>query len=241
MAQFGLGKKKGTSFQELNEQAKQMQDGGAGAGAGDLGDLSKLMGDMDPEMIEQMAQMGAQFGEAMKLMAEMSPEELEKQMKEAMEMFQSGDVMANMMEHKDEILKTLQETGQVDAEELAKFKTDPEYFEQKIKESFDQMTNLFSDPDMLKMATESMAGLQDMYKNPGKMNEMMEELMKDFDSDEKIEEVRKLLLDSPELGSFGERFQGEDMKEILNDPKKWRETVKEGRDVLNQGARVGEL
>ena len=216
-----------------------MQEGGA-AGAG-MDELSKLMGDLDPEALEQLSQLGSQFGDAMKLMAEMSPEELEKQMKEAMEMFQSGDVMKNMMEHQDEILKTLEETGQVDAEELAKFKTDPEYFEQKIKESFDQMTSLFSDPDMLKMATDSMAGLQDMYKNPGQMNEMMEELLKDFDSDEKIEEVRKLLLESPELGSFGEMFQGDDMKEILNDPKKWRDTVREGRDVLNQGARVGEL
>ena len=88
VAQFGIpGKKKGSSFQELNEQAKQMQAGEGGA-AGGMGDLSKLMGDLDPKMLEEMAQLGSQFDEVMKLMAQMSPEELEKQMKDAMEMLQ---------------------------------------------------------------------------------------------------------------------------------------------------------
>jgi dsDNA-specific endonuclease/ATPase MutS2 len=222
----------------LNEQAKQVQGGGDGAAGGGAGDMAALMGDMDPKMLEEMAQLGSQFDEVMKLMAEMSPEELENQMKDAMEMMQSGDMMQNMMQHQDEILKTLEETGQVDADELAKFKADPEYFEQKIKESFEQMGNLFSDPDALKMATDSMAGLQDMYKNPGKMAEMMDELLKDFDDDDKIEEVRQLMLESPELGALGD---GDDMKDILNDPKKFRETVQEGRGLLNKGAGVGEL
>lgn len=212
-----------------------------GGDAGGMGDLSKLMGDLDPKMLEEMAALGSQFDEVMKIMAEMSPEELEKQMKDAMEMLQSGDMMQNMMQHQEEILKTLEETGQVDAEELAKFKTDPEYFEQKIKESFEQMGSLFSDPDMLKMATDSMAGLQDMYKNPGQINDMMSELMKDFDDDDKIEEVRKLMLESPEFASMGDLFEGEDMKALLSDPKKFRETVKEGQGILTKGAGVGEL
>lgn len=241
VAQFGIpGKKKGSSFQELNEQAKQMQAGEGGA-AGGMGDLSKLMGDLDPKMLEEMAQLGSQFDEVMKLMAQMSPEELEKQMKDAMEMLQSGDMMQNMLQHQDEILKTLEETGQIDAEELAKFKTDPEYFEQKMKDSFEQMGSLFKDPDMLKMATESMAGLKDMYQNPGKINEMMAELLGEFDDEDKIEEVRKMMLESPELSSLGEMFDGEDMKAILSDPKKFRETVKEGQAVLKKGAGVGEL
>lgn len=233
VAQFGVAggnRKAGGSFQELNEQAKKMQ---AGGGGGDLGDLSKLMGDLDPKMLEEMAGLGAQFDEVMKMMAQMSPEELEKQMKDAMEMMQSGDMMKNMMENQDEILKALEEAGQIDAEELAKFKTDPEYFEQKMKESFDQMGQLFSDPDVLKMATESMAGLKDMYNNPNAMNEMMGALLADFDSDEKIEEARQMLLSNPEMAGM---FDDPEMKKILNDPKKWRDTVKEGSSLLTGGA-----
>mmetsp|Transcript_35624 Transcript_35624/g.102776 ORF Transcript_35624/g.102776 Transcript_35624/m.102776 type:complete len:257 (-) Transcript_35624:1275-2045(-) len=237
LAQFGLGKKKGGSFQELNEQAKKMQDGGDGGL-----DLSKLMGDIDPKMLEDMAGLGSHLEEVMKLLADMSPEELEKQMKDAMEMLQSGDMMQNLLQHQGEILKTLEETGQVDPEELAKFKTDPEYFEQKMKDSFDQMASLFSDPEVLQMATKSMAGLSDLYQNPDKLGDMMNDLFKDFQDDEKIEEVRKMLLESPDLGAFGELFNNDEMQGILKDPAKWRETVREGQGLLqNGGAGVGEL
>ena len=242
-AQFGVagGKKKGSSFQELNEQAKKMQDDGG------MGDLSKLMGDIDPKMLEEMVGLGGQLDEVMKMMASMSPEELEKQMKDAMEMLQSGDMMQNMLKHQEDILKTLEETGQIAPDELAKFKTDPEYFEQKMKESFEQMGALFSDPEMLKLATESMAGLGELYKDPSKMNDMMAEMMKDFGSDEKIEEVRQMFLESgDDLGAFGEMFNTPEMKEILSDPKKWRDTVKEGQQVFQgvgagQGAGIDEL
>jgi len=99
----------------LNEQAKKMQDDGG------MGDLSKLMGDIDPKMLEEMVGLGGQLDEVMKMMASMSPEELEKQMKDAMEMLQSGDMMQNMLKHQEDILKTLEETGQIAPEELAKF------------------------------------------------------------------------------------------------------------------------
>lgn len=236
VAQFGLGKKKGGSFQELNEQAKKMQ-----GELGDMGDISKLMGDIDPSMLENLAGLGDQLEEVLKIMAEMSPEELEEQMQNAMKMLSGGEMIETMLKNKDEILKTLEETGQVSAEELAKFKTDPEYFEQKMKDSFEQMNQLFSDPEVLKMATESMAGLSDLYKNPGKMGDMMNELLKDFDDDDKIEEVRQMFLNSPELGSLGELFENEDMQDIIKDPKKWRETVKEGRGLLQAQAGMGEL
>lgn len=60
----------------------------AGGGAGGLGDLSKLLGEMDPKMLEQLGEMGTQFDEALKAMAEMSPDELEKQMKDALQLLQ---------------------------------------------------------------------------------------------------------------------------------------------------------
>jgi len=246
-AQFGLpNKKKGGTFQELNEQAKQMQGGDLGDLNFDLAEIEKMMGELDPKVLEEMASLGPEFDKVMDALASMTPEELEAQMRDAMSMLQSGDMMENMLAHKDEVLKSLEETGQVDAEELAKFKTDPEYFEQKMKESFEQMGALFSDPEVLKQATQNMAEISDLYKNPDKIENMMNEIIKDFEDDEKIEEVRQLWLKNPDLGhpALKEMFEGEEMQEILKDPVKWRETVKEGQGLLNQGmagAGVGEL
>ena len=41
-AQFGIGKKKGGSFQELNEQAKKKDNAPSAGGMGDLGALGDL-------------------------------------------------------------------------------------------------------------------------------------------------------------------------------------------------------
>lgn len=240
VAQFGVGKKKGATFQELNERAKQME---TGAPAGDLGGLADMFGDIDPSQLEQLAGLGDAFDEIMELMGNMSPEELEKQMKEAMEMLVSGDMMKNMLSMQDEIIKAMEESGQVTPEELVKFKTDPEYFEQKMKESFGQMQELFSNPDTLKAATEGIKGISELYKDPSKLDGMLQQLMGDFDDDDKIEEVRLQLLQNPDLGIPGmsDMFNTPEMKEILSDPKKWRETVKEGKGLLTPGAGVGEL
>merc|ERR1712232_1221046 len=136
-------------------------------------------------------------------MGNMSPEELEKQMKDAMEMLSGGDMMKGMLDMQDEIIKSLEDSGEVSAEELAKYKADPEYFEQKMKESFGQMQDLFSDPETLQKATEGIKGMSDLYKNPEKLGDIFQNLMGDFDNDEKIEEVRQQLLASPDLGIPG--------------------------------------
>lgn len=239
-AQFGLGKKKASSFQEMNEKAKQM-DNGAGADAGGLAGLESLLGDIDPSQLEDLAGLGDYFNEVMEIMGNMSPEELEKQMKDAMEMLSGGDMMKGMLDMQDEIIKSLEDSGQVSAEELAKYKADPEYFEQKMKESFGQMQDLFSDPETLQKATEGIKGMTELYKNPDKLGEIMQTMMGDFDNDEKIEEVRQQLLTNPDIGipGFGEMFGTPEMKEILNDPKKWRDTVKEGKSLFTGGALGG--
>lgn len=245
-AQFGLGKKKGGSFQEMNEQAKQV-DTGAGADAAGLAGLESLLGDIDPSQLEDLAGLGDYFNEVMDLMGNMSPEELEKQMKDAMKMLSGGDMMAGMLDMQDEIIKTLEESGQVSAEELAKYKADPEYFEQKMKESFGQMQDLFSDPETLKAATAGIQGMTELFQNPEKLGEVFQTLMGDFDNDEKIEEVRQQLLANPDLGIPGlsEAFDTPEMKEMLSDPQKWREGVKEGKAMFGAGgaagAGVGEL
>jgi len=249
---FGVGNRKkqaGASFQELNEQAKNAAGGG---GMGDMDSLMKQMG-MDPEEMKKMAgEFGLgdipQMDEVMKMMAEMSPEDLAQQMQEAMELFGGDDMMANMIGQQDEILKVLEETGAIDPEELAKFKADPEFFEQKMKESMDQMKNMFSDPKMMAQAADGMKAAQELYANPDAMNDMMGDILKDL-SDEDIESVRQMFIGGdadPMMKELLGSIDTAELDDVLQDPVKWRKTVKEGLGVLGgQGAGgnkiVGEL
>ncbi|KAG7363190.1 hypothetical protein IV203_026550 [Nitzschia inconspicua] len=263
-AQFGVAgnrKKPGSSFQELNEKAKQ--------GGGDMdqlmkqmgmdpAELQKLMGEIDPKMLEEMADLGPQFDAMMQAMAEMSPEELQKQMADAMEMLTGSEMMEGLFQNQELIFKQLEEAGVVDKEELEKFKRDPEYFEQKMKEGFNQIKDLFSDPATLKAATETMKATTELLKNPEKMQEALGSMMGDIDlNDEQIEEVRQMFLKDPNSNALLEAMIGEagktakELEDILNDPKKWRENVKDGLGQLKglgagggrmgPGAGVGEL
>lgn len=233
---FGVGKKKaGASFQELNEQAK---NAAAGGGMGDLDAMMREMG------IDPSAMMGdvPELDEMMKMMAEMSPEELAKQMQDAMELFTGDDMLANMLGSQDEILSLLEETGAIDAEELAKFKADPEYFEQQISESMNQMKEMMADPKMLANAAEGMRAAQEMYNNPDALNDMMGNILKELGDDE-IEEVRQML-----AGGGGDPMMKEllagvdtgDIDKLLADPLEWRKAVKEGLGALGgQGGAGG--
>mmetsp|Transcript_12565 Transcript_12565/g.23483 ORF Transcript_12565/g.23483 Transcript_12565/m.23483 type:complete len:215 (-) Transcript_12565:1203-1847(-) len=192
-AQFGVGgnrKKKGSSFQELNEMAKQQGGGGVGEMdqlmkqmGMDPAEIQKMMGEVDPSMLQELADLGPKFDEMMKLMADMSPEELQKQMQDAMDMLTGGDIMANMFQNQEYILKALEESGTIDPQELEKYKKDPEYFEQKMKEGLDQMKELFSNPEVLQAATETMKATTEMFQNPVKIGEMMESMMGDLDDE----------------------------------------------------------
>jgi hypothetical protein len=219
----------------------------------DPAELQKLMGDLDPEQLKQLTELGPKFDEMMEVMANMSPEELQKQMADAMEMMTGGEMMENLMSNSEHILKAMEESGTLSEEELAKMKTDPEYMEQKIKEGLGQMQQLFADPEMLKLATESMRGASELYKNPGKLNEMMGEMgdmmggMMSVLTDEQIEEVRqvfinkdsgasgnpmiKQLIDS--MGEFGA------LDDVMKDPKKWRETIRSGMGMMDKAAGIG--
>ena len=111
-AQFGLNRKKkgGGSFEEMNEMAKQHQDGGDGGG---LAGMPNLEG-MDMESIQKMmeeamndpsfAAMNANMAEAMEQLGKMSPEELQAQMMEGLQQLTSGDIMDSVLGKKDEVL-----------------------------------------------------------------------------------------------------------------------------------------
>jgi hypothetical protein len=237
-AQFGVGgnRKKGSSFQELNEQAKQVQDGDM-PNADDLAQLQQMYGGGAGG-----AGMDKQMEEAMEMLMQMSPEDLEQQMQDAMKMLTDGDMLKTMMEHSDEIIKTLEDTEAVPPEELAKLKADPAYFKEKMTESFGQMKDIFNDPEIMKAATQTIGTMTQFMKNPEMMTDLMKELQADFSSDEQIEKARLELLagaeDLPPV--LKEQFESAEMQELLTDSKLWRESVKEGAGMLG-GAGVGEL
>lgn len=213
-----------------------MQGGG---GDDELARLKQLygMGGDDAEMNKQME-------EVMEMMMKMDPAELERQMKEAMEMLTSGDMLQDMIAHKEDIIKTLEETQAVPPEELARFRTDPEYFESKMAESFEQMQGIFNDPEAMKLATEQFGNMQKLFENPEMLGDLMKELTNNLGDDEKIEEARLQILsgsdDIPE--AMKQQFATPEMQEILRDPEKWKKSVKEGAGMLGgAGAGVGEL
>ena len=168
------------------------------------------------------------------MMSEMSPEDLAKQMQDAMELFGSDDMMDNLIGQQEEILQKLVETGNLDVEELAKYKADPEYFLQKMMESMDdQMIELIYDPNLMANAAEGMKAAQEMYNNPDAIND------KRF-SDEDIESLRQMFLrggrgDAMDAvtNAFGSIIHTAEVDEVLQDPVKWRKQVKEGFATQN--------
>ena len=247
----------GSSFQDLNEQAQKDQEGLAGFGDADLAKMFEGV-DMaqmqelwknalnDPETMKTLEGMGAKFNEAMEELSKMTPEQLQAQMQEAMSMLTDGDMADSIVARKDEVLASLEQTGMVSPEELAKFKADPEYFELKMRESFDQMKSIFNDPEMIKGAMDMMAGAGQQS-----LKDMAAFFSETLDTDEKIEEARLEILQNPEVLNnpmMANMFQTDDFKELLRDPKKWRESIKEGQKAfseaaagMGQGAGVGEL
>jgi len=267
-AQFGIPMrmKKGSSFQDLENQAKDegKKDVGGLAGLGDM-DMDAMakmfegvdMGQMqemwknalnDPETMKQLEGMGDKFGEAMEELSKMTPEQLQSQMTEAMSMLTDGEMADTIVAKKDEVLASLEQTGMVSPEELAKFKADPEYFEQKMRESFSQMKDVFGDPEMIKGAMQAMQG-----GGEEQMKQMAKLFSEELDTDEKIEQARIEVMSNPEIMEnpmLKTMFQTDEFKEVITDPKKWRESIKEGQkafagfgadEAIGQGAGVGEL
>jgi hypothetical protein len=243
-AQFGVGnrKPKTTRFQELQEMAQQQQ---GGEDAGDAtAKLQQLWANAldDPAAMDQMQQFGDQFGGAMEQMMKMSPEELQAEMEKALKMMTEGDIVDTILQQKEEVLKSLEASGTVSAEELEKYRTDPEYFELKMRESFDQMKDIFSNPEYVSKATEAMKNMQGLLSDPDSMADLAKTISGEWQSDEKIEEARLEFLrgDFNSLPAFKEAFETDEMQEILKDPVKWRETVKEGfQDLLTMGSGAG--
>lgn len=198
----------------------------AGADADASGGLADLMQQLteDPEYMKQMEETMAQFGGAMEQMMKMSPEELAAQMEEAMKLFTNEDVVENVLNNKDEVLKSLEATGMVTGDELEKYKSDPNYFEQKMRESFSQMGDLFNNPDYISKASELMQGFGEMMQNPESLSDLADMMGGDLQSDEKIEEFRLKLLSE----DFGDLGPPDEIKKVLGDATEFKNMIKNG-------------
>lgn len=247
VAQFGVPqKKKGTSFQEVNEAAKdQMMKGDLDMDMFanmDIAQMQQLMADAlkDPEMMQYMEQLSAN---AMAELENMTPEKI----METMEQITSGDMIEKTLGQKDEVLATLEATGMVPPEEIARYKADPAAFEKDIKDAFNQMNDLFTNPEMVGSVMDMMKGMGSVMANPeAALGELAKVMAGELDDDDKIEEARLQLLQNPDLagGALSAIFDTDEMREILNDPEKWKQSVKEGQGMLlggAGGAGVGEL
>lgn len=245
-AQFGIGRKKkeGTTFQDLQEKAAAANSGEQHHVAEEMADLAKLQEqfagafDANPELLKSF---GADMQKAMDELAKMDPAELQKHMQQAMEQMTSGDVMDTLVEQKEALLQNLQETGMVSEEELAKFKNDPAYFESQMRDAMQQMQQMFSDPEMLKAAGETMKGMQEAFQDPA-IADLTKLLEGGFEDDTKIEEARLQFLQNPQILDsplFQAMFPGDEFQDILQDPKKWRDTIKEGMQLMQSAGMAG--
>lgn len=211
--------------------------GGAGGAGGDLGSIQDMMAKAfeNPEMMNALNAMGENVQKAMEEMAKMSPEQIQEQMQQAMQMMTSGDIMDSVVGKKDEVLANLKQTGLVSDEELAKYEADPEYFEQQMKGAFSQMEGLFSDPDIIKTATETMQGMQQAMSNPI-VTEMQQLLLAEDASDLKIEELRlKVLQDKESLTEnalIGNMFSDADFAASLSSEAAFKVEFLKAREAL---------
>ena len=185
----------------------------------------------NPSYADSIGALGEQFGGALEEMLKLSPEELSAQIEAAMKLMTDGDIVENIVNEKDEVIKSLEASGLVSEEELAKYKADPAYFELKMRESFEQMGSLLQNPEYISKAAEVMQDMTKLMNDPDGLSGMMKSLMGgvgEIPDDTKIEETRVQFLSGEYPPGLEAMFATPDMQAILQDPIKWRETVKEG-------------
>ena len=189
---------------------------------------------------------------AMKELLNMDPDQLKAQMEQAMEMLTSADMQQNIVSQKEEVLAMMEAQGTATPEEIAEFRADPAKFEEAMTRAFGQMKEIFSDPQAMDTVVQMMQGFGAIMKDPqaalSKLGGVLQEALAD---DDKIEEARLQLLNDPSVAGnnvLSDMFGTEEMQAILNDPVKWRKSVKEGQKMLSEendgplsGLGMGEL
>lgn len=257
-AQFGVPqKKKGGTFEEMNQLAKDKMAGLDGANLMeelanmDPDEMMKIYKDAmnDPSTRQYMEQFGEGMAEVMEQFSKMDPETMKAQIQDNLSKLSSPDILDLVLESKDEVIDSLLDQGLLSHEQAEEYRNNPELFQKEMSASFEEMNKLLSDPDALNMAMDMMAGMGDVLSNP---TEAMKKISDAFESelgdDDKIEEARLQLLADPKTAgnpALSALFENQDMKEILSDPIKFREQVKKGQEMIKGtatgGAKYGEL
>jgi hypothetical protein len=265
VAQFGVPgnrrPKGAASFEELNKMAAERmaveeKGGGAVGGLEDLMgdmDIGELMKNMDPNTLQELVQEGmndpaikemfAGMQGAMDELLNMDADQLKEQMESAMSMLTSMDMQQNIMDQKEEVLAMMEAQGTATPEEIAEYRADPAKFEAEMSKAFGQMKEIFSDPKAMDQVVQMMKGFGDIMKDPAaamsKLGGVLQDALAD---DDKIEEARLQLLNDPTVAgnkALSDMFSTEEMKEILNDPVKWKKSVKEGQRMLTTNDDTG--
>mmetsp|Transcript_47512 Transcript_47512/g.100936 ORF Transcript_47512/g.100936 Transcript_47512/m.100936 type:complete len:195 (-) Transcript_47512:147-731(-) len=173
---------------------------------------------------------------AMDELLAMDTDELKAQMEEAMSMLTSMDMQQNLLAQKDEVLAMMEAQGTATPEEIAEYRANPEKFEQEMTKALGQMKEMFNDPQAMDTVVQMMKGFGNIMKDPAaamsKLGGVLQDALAD---DEKIEEARLQLLNDPSVAgnkAVSDMFGSEEMQEILNDPVKWKKSVKEGQRML---------
>jgi hypothetical protein len=173
---------------------------------------------------------------AMEELMNMDSEQLKAQMQEAMEMLTSGDMQQSIMAQKDQVLAMMEAQGTATPEEIAEYRADPAKFEAAMSKAFGDMKQIFSDPKNLEQAAQMVKGFGSVMSDPKAAMSKLGDVLKDaLADDDKIEEARLQLLNDPEIAgnkAISDMFSTDEMKELLNDPVKWRKSVKEGQQML---------
>jgi hypothetical protein len=235
-AQFGLagGKKRQGDFQDLQQQAEEKKGGatdllGGLAGLGGLEGIEGLEGLMaqaqealkDPEKRKQLEMLGLDVSKGLEDLAKLSPEEIANGMKDFWGAMSDDSIVEKIVENRESVLQTLEGNAAVPAEELAKMKADPKYFELKMRESFSDMQGIMNDPEKY---MEALGQVEKLVSDP---NYIKDTLKSEFEDDDKLEELRLMMLkgDHPMMAGM---MDSPEMQEILKDPKKFKETIQEG-------------
>lgn len=166
----------------------------------------------------------------------------------------SPDVLNSVLENSDEVLDSLLQQGLMTAEQVQEFKANPAAFQKQMSSAFDEMNKILSDPDALDSALQMMSGMANVLGNPAEaMKSISEAFSTELGDDDKIEEARLQLLADPSAAgnpALASLFENDDMKDILQDPAKFREQVKKGQEMIMGlgadggsagGAKYGEL
>lgn len=181
---------------------------------------------------------------AMDELVNMDSEQLKEQMTEAMGMLTSMDMQQNILDQKEDVLAMMEAQGTATPEEIAEYRADPAKFQEAMTAAFGQMQEIFSDPQAMDTVVQMLQGFGSIMKDPAaamsKLGGVLQDALAD---DDKIEEARLQLLNDPSVAgnkAVSDMFGSEEMKDILNDPEKWKKSVKEGQKMLmGQGGAGG--